>query len=155
MQNYKLGKYTVWENAIVTNSKGKIVKGFNIKGYVGIRLSINGKKETYYMHRLMGKFINNPNNLPEINHLSLDKQDNSLTNLVWCTRKENMDHAYANNAIVCKKGEDLTQSKLTEQLVKEIRELSQTQTQKSLAVKYNMHPATINQIVHNKTWKHI
>lgn len=52
-----------------------------------------------------------------------------------------------------KYGESLPQSKLTEQEVIEIR-LSSLSQQK-LAEKYGVSSASINHIIHNKTWKHL
>ena len=47
-------------------------------------------------------FIPNPNNLPEVNHKNLNKADNRVENLEWCTSKYNKAHfrnsPYAKNA---------------------------------------------------------
>lgn len=52
-------------------------------------VSINGNNE--YVHRLVAKaFIDNPNNLNEINHKDEDKSNNRVDNLEWCTKSYNV-----------------------------------------------------------------
>lgn len=68
----------------------------NNYGYVSVRLSSNGQTSTYFVHRLVAQaFIANPDNLPQVNHLSGDKLDNSVTNLEWVDASRNANHAYA------------------------------------------------------------
>lgn len=76
--------------------KGIVLKqSFDKDGY--LRVALNGI--TKKSHRLVAEhFVDNPNNLPEINHDDLDKTNNEDYNLIWCTHKENFDHSTLNNA---------------------------------------------------------
>ena len=66
------------------------------KGYRRIRVTIEGKKRTYKLHREVAKaFIPNPNNLPQVNHKDGNKNNNSVDNLEWCTNRQNQLHALA------------------------------------------------------------
>lgn len=48
----------------------------------------------YYIHRLVAQhFIENPNNLPEVNHKDGNTFNNCAENLEWCSRAENARHA--------------------------------------------------------------
>lgn len=66
------------------------------KGYLGIRLydkNLIGKN--FKIHRLVANaFILNPNNLPQVNHVDGNKENNKVNNLEWCNCKDNMEHSY-------------------------------------------------------------
>jgi DNA-binding transcriptional regulator YiaG len=105
-------------------------------------------------HRLVGEcFIENPKNLPEINHKDGNKLNNHLENLEWSTKSYNMNHAYA-TGLCYTQGENHPKSFLTEKQVKEIRELKNL-TQSQIAKMYGVHRALIGKILNRKTWKHI
>lgn len=62
-------------------------------GYSKVCLCKDGQRKSFLVHRLVGEaYIPNPQNLPEINHLSENKNDNSVTNLCWTTHIENMNY---------------------------------------------------------------
>jgi len=65
------------------------------KGYPSICLRINKKTINKRIHRLVAEaFIPNPDNKKTINHIDGNKQNNHVSNLEWCTQKENVQHAY-------------------------------------------------------------
>ena len=96
-------KYSVSDTGIVfrggrilkSHPRGSIVK--NGKRYQSVNISIyddNGKfmkQIKYYVHRLVAEtFIENPNNLSDVDHIDRNKENNRVDNLRWCSRIENM-----------------------------------------------------------------
>ena len=77
---------------------GKQLKKYTAKnGYVLVRLYKNGKQTQRLVHRLVAiSFIQNPNKLPEVNHIDGNKENNFVNNLQWVTHSENMVHAKSN-----------------------------------------------------------
>lgn len=68
----------------------------NGHGYLYVVKVFSGnKKKHYYIHRLVATtFLDNPDNLPEVNHKDGDKRNNNVLNLEWCSRRDNKLHAY-------------------------------------------------------------
>lgn len=75
---------------------GKVMRLSNKTGdYIRIVLQKKGRKnETHLVHRLVAKlFLPNPSNLPIVNHKDGNKQNNSVSNLEWCTNSYNVRHS--------------------------------------------------------------
>ena len=63
-------------------------------GYYAYELWKENKRKVYLLHRLLAIiFIPNPLMLPQINHIDGNKQNDNLSNLEWCTPRENIIHA--------------------------------------------------------------
>ena len=72
-----------------TGKEGFIKMYDNNHGY--LRVSLNGK--TFSVHRLVSHaFIDNPNNLPQVNHIDENKYNNCVSNLEWCDSKYNNNY---------------------------------------------------------------
>ena len=84
------------DNTVYTR-KPKIIKCQLREGYQRVRLCIDNVRITKTVHRLVAKyFIDNPNNLPQVNHINAIKSDNRIENLEWCSASENIIHAIKN-----------------------------------------------------------
>ena len=88
------GIYQVSNFGNVKNQHGKILKTYQINsGYLCLKLhAATGKRSGHLVHRLVATaFLDNPKT--EVNHIDGNKHNNTLTNLEWCTRSENIRHA--------------------------------------------------------------
>ena len=77
----------------VRNKKtGRILKTTtNNKGYERFIIYIDKKPKCFYIHRVVANnYLNNPNNLPEINHKNENKKDNRVENLEYCNGLYNL-----------------------------------------------------------------
>lgn len=83
------------------NRKRILKIGSNPLGYVIIGLWKDNKEKFYQVHRIVAEtFIENVDNKKEVNHIDGNKRNNSIENLEWVTRSENMKHAIKNKLLV-------------------------------------------------------
>jgi hypothetical protein len=62
-------------------------------GYMMLSISDGKKRTTFSAHRLVALlFLDNPNSLPEVNHIDFNKTNNNVANLEWVSRSDNMKH---------------------------------------------------------------
>lgn len=137
-----------------------LVGGIDKYGYKYNVLCHDGRRKTYKLHVIIMKtFVNNddPKNKTQINHIDGNKLNNRLDNLEYSTPGDNVRHARRLGLINSPKGEDHSNSKLTDDNVKEILKLlkSKKYTQKEIANEFNVSRRTVGFIKNNQTWKHI
>jgi len=128
------------------------------KGYVKVILVKDGQKQQYSVHRIvMMMFVPNPNNMPQVNHLDTNKQNNAVSNLEWCDGSRNMKHACKNGLRDFLKGETHPTAKLSTKEVLEIRRIWDTNMVKihEIAEIFNITYANAQSIVKRHSWKHI
>lgn len=91
------GLYSVSNKGRVRNKKrGRILKyGIDGHGYPFVALyKANSKPKQIKVHKLVAEsFIDNPNNLPQVDHIDEVKTNNDASNLRWVTPSENIRHS--------------------------------------------------------------
>ena len=80
------------------SKKSKLLKpGKNKQGYLFVIFYKNGKRKTFRVNRLVAEaFIPNPDNLPQVNHIDENKENNIVENLEWCDCKYNINYGTHN-----------------------------------------------------------
>lgn len=69
----------------------------NNNGYQLVVLYKYGKPKTFSVHRLVANaFIDNSNNLPQVNHKDENPSNNHVENLEWCDCKYNINYGTRN-----------------------------------------------------------
>lgn len=89
-------RYQVSNTGLIKGQNGQILKGSkNNAGYFRIGLYTNGKAIFKFVHRMvLETFLpcENMENL-QVNHKDGNKENNTLNNLEWVTRSENLKHS--------------------------------------------------------------
>ncbi len=140
---------------------GRILRlSIRTNGYISISLTKHNERRTVWVHRLVCiAFLGLPPARHEVNHKNGVPSDNRIENLEWVTHDANMKHAHVvlGRAMTKAKGENQGHSKLTNDQVREMRQLHATgnYTCRLLSLRYGVCNSNINRIVNRKMWKHI
>lgn len=88
--------YEVSSTGQVRNVRtGRVLKQMLNKEGGYRRVNIGGKHR--YVHRLAADaFYGGEHDRLDVNHIDGNKENNAISNLEWCNRKENIRHAYIN-----------------------------------------------------------
>lgn len=124
------------------------------RGYLGVGFKAAPRTvRVYLVHRLVAiAFLPNPGRLPEVNHKNLDKHDNRVENLEWCSKSANQQHA-ADLGRFHGRTNPKARFKLQPTDVDMIRaRLAQGELQTKLAIDFNVSPALISMINTRKVW---
>ena len=166
VSNYGNVKTYNWKNA----KREAILKPATTKdGYLQVALQKDKKLRSFKVHRLVAQaFLMNPENKPQVNHIDCNKANNKVSNLEWCTPKENTAHSIKMGTFsfqsseksinrFIKRGELNGGALLTDDKIREIRSkfVPRKYTRKMLASEYGVKEATIKDVITRKSWKHI
>lgn len=141
--------------------KAQKIKPFTTRtGYVLVPLKrdVNKKK---LVHRLVMEAFKPMDKMEElqVNHIDGNKSNNRLDNLEWCTRKENMGHAFEKGLWKPDKrrGELHPMSELTESDVIEIKKMIKSKEYKQceIAKIFSVSDTTISEIKTGRKWCHV
>lgn len=85
--------YTITTDGRVFNKFNRELKPQTHKGYLYVTIYDNERRKFQPIHKLVAQaHIQNPCNLPEVNHIDGNKMNNNVSNLEWCTGEHNIAH---------------------------------------------------------------
>ncbi|ATE83523.1 HNH endonuclease [Lactococcus phage LP9801] len=133
-------KYEVSNLGKVRNIKsGRILKPvLDRSGYLKHGLSGYDKRKSLLLHRIIAiAFIDNPEEKPCVNHIDENKTNNDLSNLEWCTVRENNIHGTRTKRGAEKRSKKVIQLDLNDNVLNEFESMEQAE-QKTGALASNI-----------------
>ena len=130
-------KYEVSNLGRVRNIKsGKILKPQPDKdGYLRLGLYENNKKKKLFLHRIIATtFIYNPEGKPCVNHIDENKLNNDLSNIEWCTVRENLIHGTRTKRAAEKCFKKVIQLDLNDNVLTEFESMKQAEQKTGVLV---------------------
>lgn len=153
------GEYRIYEDGRIWSYKTKrfLKKQLDKDGYYRYTVCRGGKVKNMTLHRwLYLSFVGDIPKDNQINHKDGVKTNNNLNNLEVCTPKENTLHAWGTGLARRRVGSTMHSSKLTENDIPKIFELSkQGYTNKHIAELFCVDASNISKILHKNTWLHV
>lgn len=122
-------------------------------GRVYFNLSWRGHRKSVLTNRVVAlRYHENPLNLPVVNHIDGDKENNAKDNLEWSTGSDNEKHAHR-TGLKTGRGSSNANARLTVEDVLAIR--ASDDPASLLAERHDVSRSTITSILSGRTWKHV
>lgn len=122
-------------------------------GRVYANFTWRGITKSLLINRIVAiRFHPNPLNLPQVNHIDGNKENNSKANLEWASGSDNEKHAHR-TGLKSGRGSANSNAKLTATDVQAIR--ASQKTIQELCDEYGVGRSTVSNILNRRTWTHV
>lgn len=153
-------RYLVNENGqIYSEIRKRFLKPYlNPNGYYLIDINHRGIAYTRQVHRLVAlAFIPNPNRLETVNHKDGNKANNTVYNLEWMTRLDNVRHAWETGLVKPRYGTDNPACVYTEEQIHQVCQMLEVGdiSNKCIALTVGVNVSLIRDIKFRGKWKQI
>lgn len=151
------------DGTVINNETGEVVNTWlHRTGYYYVNIPKNKSYKLTSVHRVVAdawSHNSKPDVKTDVNHIDGNKQNNMPSNLEWCTRKENMRHAFDTGLVKTRSpscGEDSHWNLHSEEKVREMCKLMQEGMRiVDVARSYNVCPNYLNDIKSGRCWKKV
>ena len=97
-------------------------------GYLRHCLYKHNKRKNLLLHRIIATaFIDNPGKKPQVNHIDENKLNNDLSNLEWCTGRENLVHGTRTKRVAEKLSQKVIQLDLNDNILNVFKSMRQAE----------------------------
>lgn len=143
IEGYKNYIITCSGDVINTNTGRTLKNQVNNCGYHRVQLSKSGGTKRMFVHRLVATaYIDNADNLPQVNHIDGDKLNNAVRNLEWCTASANHKHSfrYLGRQVTRVYDSDNGKTKIRKDEIPALIERKKSMTYRALALEVGVNP---------------
>lgn len=147
-------------------SDGKLLKGGVIGGYPSLKIRINRRDKTFYVHKLVGEhFVDGQDEKHDrLIHIDYDKKNNHFENLKWVDKPTYLDHQRKNPAVIEAKkkqaeflpevGHKLTTTDVM-RIKKKIWDPSRKTRLRMIAKQFGISEMQLYRIKSGENWSHV
>lgn len=146
--------YSVSNFGRVRNDTTGKIRKLTFRIYVGVGLESSKGRKNCLVHRLVAiHFIPNPDNLPEVNHIDGNKENNHVSNLEWVSTSDNQKHAIRTGLKLIHH-ENHPGATITMEIAREIRKLkSEGLNRKQISNLLGVKHSVVSHVIYNRAWK--
>jgi hypothetical protein len=158
-------KYAISNKGRLVSFQDKMEDGYVLRhgrtqGYPSVSIGKIGKRQNFYIHRLVAEYFASRKSLKHsfVIHLDHKKENNISGNLKWVTQEEQIKHAMKDPNVIARLNSD-EGKKLNIDKVKQIKialfKSKKQPTLKSLAKKYKVSDMQIHRIKTGENWSRV
>lgn len=122
-----LKRTLVYSDGRTVTRRERVRKPLLSRGYLLMCLSKKDSQKYFAIHRLVADaFLENPNNLPQVNHIDENRLNNKVSNLEWVTPRENNTHGTRIERMLRSRGKNKTKHRKVNQICLETNKVLKT-----------------------------